>query len=139
MRLPQDPVRGAGFSPYNTSPGQGVKYLGTKRFGRSSGGHGDGGTRRIVRSLASAPGRRRRQFAEGMIYAEVKGMTLFRSKVWSPVDIASLKWSCIFLGMIVGAYLSGFVREYVWAFVIAVILLGIKPALAYFRTDEADK
>ena len=66
-------------------------------------------------------------------------MTLFRSKVWSPVDIASLKWSCIFLGMIVGAYLSGFVREYMWAFVIAVILLGIKPALAYFRTDEADK
>lgn len=66
-------------------------------------------------------------------------MKLFRSKVWSPVDIALLKWSCILLGMIVGAYLSGFVKEYVLAFVIAVILLGIKPAVSYFRTDETDK
>ena len=65
-------------------------------------------------------------------------MKLFRSKVWSPVDIASLKWSCILLGMIVGAYLSDFVKHYVWVFVIAAILMGIKPAVSYFRTDEAD-
>jgi uncharacterized membrane protein len=66
-------------------------------------------------------------------------MTVFRSKMWSPVDIASLKWSCIFLGMIVGAYLSAFVKEHVWVFVIAAILLGIKPAVSYFGTDEANK
>jgi uncharacterized membrane protein len=66
-------------------------------------------------------------------------MKLFRSKVWSPVDIASLKWSCVFLGMIAGAYLSGFVKDYVWVFVIAAILLAIKPTVSYFRADEADK
>jgi putative Mn2+ efflux pump MntP len=66
-------------------------------------------------------------------------MTLFRSKVWSPVDIASLKWSCIFLGMIGGAYLSAFVKDYVWVFAIAVILLGIKPTVSYFRADQTDK
>jgi hypothetical protein len=66
-------------------------------------------------------------------------MALFRSKVWSPVDIASLKWSCIFFGMIVGAYLSAFVKDYVWAFVIAAMLLGIKPAVSYFGADKAEK
>jgi uncharacterized membrane protein YoaT (DUF817 family) len=66
-------------------------------------------------------------------------MNLFRSKVWRPVDIALLKWSCILLGMIVGAYLSDFIKDYVWVFVTAAILLGIKPAVSYFRTNEADK
>jgi hypothetical protein len=66
-------------------------------------------------------------------------MTLFRSKVWSPVAIASLKWSCIFFGMIVGAYLSAFVKDYVWVFAIAAVLLGIKPTVSYFRRDEADR
>jgi hypothetical protein len=74
-----------------------------------------------------------------MIHAEVQGMKLFRSKVWSPVDIASLKWSCIFLGMIVGAYLSDFIKHYVWIFLIAVILLGIKPAVSYLGRAETDK
>jgi uncharacterized membrane protein len=65
-------------------------------------------------------------------------MKLFRSKVWSPVDIASLKWSCVFLGMIVGAYLAGFVKDYVWVFLIGAILLAIKPTVSYFRVDDAD-
>ena len=69
----------------------------------------------------------------------MNGMTLFKSKVWSPIDIGSLKWSCILLGMIVGAYLSDFVKDYVWVFVIIAILAGIKPAVSYFQTDEADK
>ena len=66
-------------------------------------------------------------------------MTLFRSKVWSPLDIVCLKWSCIFLGMIVGAYLSSFVKEYALVFMIPAILLGLKPAVSYFGTDEADR
>jgi hypothetical protein len=40
--------------------------------------------------------------------------------------------------MIVGAYLSAFLKDYVWGFVIAVILLGIKPVVVYFQTDVAD-
>jgi hypothetical protein len=67
-------------------------------------------------------------------------MNLVRSKLWSPVDIASLKWSCIFLGMIVGADLSGSVKAYLWVFVIAAILLfGVKPAISYFGADQKDK
>jgi hypothetical protein len=65
-------------------------------------------------------------------------MRLFRSKVWSPVDIALLKWSCIFLGMIAGAYLSGLVKDHVWVFLVAALLLAIKPAVSYFRSDQAD-
>lgn len=67
---------------------------------------------------------------------EVKEMKLFRSKVWSPLDIGCLKWSCIFFGMIIGAYLSEFTRTYVWLFVIAVILLAVKPTIDYFRNNE---
>jgi hypothetical protein len=74
-----------------------------------------------------------------MVHGEVNGMTLFRSKVWSPVDIASLKWSCILFGMIAGAYLSALVKDYVWVFVIAAILFGIKPTILYFRADQADR
>jgi hypothetical protein len=65
-------------------------------------------------------------------------MKFFRSKVWSPVDIVLLKWSCVFLGMSVGAYLSDFVKHYVWIFLIAVILLGIKPTVSYFGRDQTD-
>jgi len=74
-----------------------------------------------------------------MIHAEVQGMKLFRSKVWSPVDIALLKWSCIFFGMIVGAYLSDFIKHYMWVLIIAVILLGVKPASSYFGRDQTGK
>ena len=66
-------------------------------------------------------------------------MTLFRSKVWSPVDIALFKWCCIFFGMIAGAYLSALVKDYVWVFVTATVLLAIKPTVSYFRADQADR
>jgi putative Mn2+ efflux pump MntP len=74
-----------------------------------------------------------------MTHAEVQGMKLFRAKVWSPVDIALLKWTCIFLGLTVGAYLSDFIKHYVWVFLIAIILLGIKPTVSYFGRDQTDK
>jgi len=64
-------------------------------------------------------------------------MTLFRSKVWSPVDIALLKWSCVFFGMVVGAYLYAFIKAYVWVFVSVAILLGIKPTVSYLGADQA--
>ena len=65
-------------------------------------------------------------------------MKLFRSKVWSVVDIGCLKWSCIFLGMILGAFLSEFTRRFVWLFAIAVVLLAIKPVISYFRNGARD-
>ena len=63
-------------------------------------------------------------------------MRLFRTKVWSPLAIGSLKWCCILLGMIVGAYLSEFTKGHVWFFAIAVVLLAIKPMIAYFGKDR---
>jgi putative Mn2+ efflux pump MntP len=63
-------------------------------------------------------------------------MKLFRSKVWSPLDIGCLKWCCILFGMIAGAYFSDFTKRYVWIFSIAVILLAIKPIVSYFRNSE---
>ena len=39
-------------------------------------------------------------------------------------DIGVLKIYCVLFGMIVGAYLSSFVRLHVWWFVAAVLVLG---------------
>ena len=69
-------------------------------------------------------------------YHENMEMKLFRTKAWSALDIGLLKWSCILFGVIVGSYLAAFTKRYVWIFVIAAILLAIKPAISYFRGDE---
>ena len=63
-------------------------------------------------------------------------MKLFRTKVWSPLDIGSLKWCCILFGMIVGAYLSEFTKNHVGFFAVAVVLLAIKPMIAYFGNNK---
>jgi putative Mn2+ efflux pump MntP len=63
-------------------------------------------------------------------------MKLFRSKIWSVVDIGLLKWCCILIGMIAGAYLTDFTKRYVWFIALAALLLGIKPTVSYFRRDN---
>jgi hypothetical protein len=63
-------------------------------------------------------------------------MRLFRTKVWSVLDIGLLKWSCVLIGMIIGAYLAAFTKRHVMVFVLASIMLAIKPALSYFGNDE---
>jgi len=63
-------------------------------------------------------------------------MKWFRPKVWGPLELACLKWSSILFGMIVGAYVPAFTRRYVWAIVVAMILLAIKPVIAWFRNGE---
>jgi hypothetical protein len=68
-------------------------------------------------------------------YCENMEMKLLRTKVWSVLDIGLLKWSCILIGMIVGSYLSAFTKRHVRLFIIAAILLAIKPATSYFRSD----
>lgn len=47
------------------------------------------------------------------------------------MDVVCLKWSSILFGVIVGAYVSSFVQAYVWVFVLAVVVLGIRPAMLY--------
>jgi hypothetical protein len=63
-------------------------------------------------------------------------MKLFRTKVWRWLDIGFLKWSSILIGMIAGAYLSEFVRQYVWVFALVALLLAVRPAVRYFGDDE---
>ena len=63
-------------------------------------------------------------------------MKLFKTKLWSVVDIGSLKLCCILLGMIAGAYLPDFVKRYVWLLAAAAILAAIKPTLNYFGKDK---
>ena len=62
-------------------------------------------------------------------------MSLFRTKVWKWQDIWLLKWCAFLFGMIAGAYLSDFVRLYVWVFLVAAILFTIRPAIKYFGNN----
>ena len=63
-------------------------------------------------------------------------MNLFRTKVWTVVDIGLLKACCILLGMVVGAYLADFTKQYVWFIAAGAVLLGIKPTVSYFRSED---
>ncbi len=60
-------------------------------------------------------------------------MRIPKSIEMSPLDMGALKWSSIFFGMLLGAYYPKFTRRYAWLFEIAVILLAIKPIVAFFR------
>lgn len=60
-------------------------------------------------------------------------MKLFRTKTWNWLDIGLLKWCCILLGMVAGAYLHGLVLQHVGVILIAAVLLAIRPAIAYFK------
>ncbi len=63
-------------------------------------------------------------------------MTWIRAKVWKPIDLTCLKWSCILFGMIIGAYLADFTKRFLWLFAAGVIVLAVKPVLAYFCNDR---
>jgi hypothetical protein len=62
-------------------------------------------------------------------------MKLFRTKVWSWLDIGLLKWSVLLFGMVAGAYFADFVRQFVWIFLGAAIFLAIRPSLNYFSGE----
>lgn len=63
-------------------------------------------------------------------------MKLLRTTVWPWYDIALLKWCCLLIGMIAGAYFADFVKAHVWAFVIASVLLAMRPWRTYFGRDD---
>ncbi len=59
-------------------------------------------------------------------------MKLFKDKKYSVIDIGLIKWSCILIGMVLGAYLADFVLGYIWLFILVALLLAIKPIISYF-------
>ena len=62
-------------------------------------------------------------------------MGIFKTKTWSAVDLMLLKWSAALFGMILGAYVSNFVKQYLWIFIVLVIALGLKPLYLYWFKD----
>ncbi|MGM0653168.1 MAG: hypothetical protein ACQES4_10385 [Bacillota bacterium] len=62
-------------------------------------------------------------------------MKLFKDKKYSVIDIGLIKWSCILIGMVLGAYFADFVLGYVWLLIIVAFILAIKPIVAYFKED----
>ena len=59
-------------------------------------------------------------------------MGIFKTKTWSAFDLMLIKWSAAFFGMIIGAYVSNFVKQYLWLFIILVIVLGLRPLYSYW-------
>jgi len=58
-----------------------------------------------------------------------------RTKGLNIWDIGVLKIYCVLFGMIVGAYVSSFVRQQVWWFVGAVLLLGLGVGFRWFTAE----
>jgi len=64
-------------------------------------------------------------------------MTLLKTKRWAFWDIAMLKLFCLAMGCIIGAYLASTVKAFLWIFILAAAILGIRLFYAYFikKTD----
>jgi len=58
-----------------------------------------------------------------------------RMKALNIWDIGILKIYCVLFGMIVGAYVASFVRDQVWWFVGAVLVLGGYLGLKWFTAE----
>jgi hypothetical protein len=63
-------------------------------------------------------------------------MKLFKTKIWIWSDIVLLKWSVLLLGMVVGAYFADFIKQYILVFLLAAIILAIKPTFSYFKDEN---
>jgi uncharacterized membrane protein YoaK (UPF0700 family) len=60
-------------------------------------------------------------------------MNFLKSRVWTAGELICLKWSAFLAGAVAGAYLTVFVKSWVWLFVAAVVAFAIKPTWGYFR------
>ena len=58
-----------------------------------------------------------------------------RTRTMSIWDIGVLKICCVLFGMIVGAYVSTFVKGHVWWFVGVVLVLGISLGYKWFTGE----
>jgi hypothetical protein len=63
-------------------------------------------------------------------------MKIWKDTVWSPWALGSLKWSAMSFGIIVGAFFPEFVRQHLWVFIAAMLLLAIKPTMTFLRGDD---
>ena len=67
--------------------------------------------------------------------------------LWPPFDLSMVSMEFLdrllpfkpfnaSLTLLLGAYLSEFVKRYVWVFVLAAVILAVRPAARYFGDDE---
>jgi hypothetical protein len=71
------------------------------------------------------------------VHAGENQMTLFRTKLWSVLDTAKLEWSSVLVGMLAGVLFSSITKWVVRLVALLAILLAIKPAIDYFKDEEA--
>ena len=48
-------------------------------------------------------------------------------------DIATLKIACLLIGIVIGAYIPGFVQQYFWISIVIIVLLMIKLIYQVFK------
>jgi len=48
-------------------------------------------------------------------------------------DIGCIKWSSILFGIIIGAYIAGFVKQYLWLLIVLTILIAIRPIYRFLK------
>ena len=53
-----------------------------------------------------------------------------RLDIW---DIGGIKWGSIFIGIIIGAYIAGWVKQYIWIHIALAIAFLIRPIYRYFK------
>jgi putative Mn2+ efflux pump MntP len=58
-----------------------------------------------------------------------------RTKALSIWDIGVVKTYCVLFGIIVGAYLSSFVKQHVWWLAGAVVVLGVGLGYRWFTAE----
>ena len=60
-------------------------------------------------------------------------MNIFKPRVWSIWEIASVKWGSVLFGVIVGMYLADYLKGYIWLLVLGCVALSIWPILKMVR------
>ncbi len=75
-------------------------------------------------------------YDSGYNKAEVVVMRLFITKNWHWSNIALLKWSALFIGMLLGAYFHEVVVKNTWGVVIVALLFALRPARSYWKDDD---
>ncbi len=47
-------------------------------------------------------------------------------------DIGMIKWTTLLVGLVVGAYLTDYIKPYWWVFILVAMVLAIRPMYRYF-------
>jgi ABC-type uncharacterized transport system permease subunit len=63
-------------------------------------------------------------------------MKWIRPRVWKWTEIAQVKWSAVLFGMVAGAYLAAYVKQYAIPLLLLAGLLAIRPLVYFFKDSE---